>query len=117
MLSMTDELMNCRATNHGDPLFYSSFTIELTSHKISYLQECSPEFCSCSYCSKGESQVNVSKIVMKMSGSVILLVTGKILSKSKFILVSGFIKLSLGCRMLLSVAAGLCGASLYPLCL
>ena len=57
-------------------------------------------------------QVNVRKIVMKMSGSVILLVTGKILSKPKFILAFGFIKLSLGCRMLLCVTAGLCGASL-----
>ena len=49
---------------------------------------------------------------MKMSGSVILLVTGKILSKPKIILAFGFIKLSLGCRMLLCVTAGLCGATL-----
>ena len=49
---------------------------------------------------------------MKMSVSVILLVTGKILLEPKLILAFGFIKLSLGCRMLLCVTAGLCGGCL-----
>ena len=34
--------------HHCDPLFYSSFTVEPTSHKTFFLQKCGPEFCICS---------------------------------------------------------------------